>query len=99
MEHVHNKEYVGKKHFVKRKEVSFKDGTQMNATDKPDRRMSSPQRFTISILINSLNWCVAGANSTCLTGTSAPAGVLHFTFSQLTVDEIYKPRVHGEGRR
>lgn len=89
MEHMHNKEYVGKKHLSEEKRVSFKDGTQMNGTDKPDRWMSSPQMFTISILINRLNWCIAGANSTCLTGTSAPAGPLLFIRSQLIVDGFY----------
>lgn len=99
MEHMHNKEYVGKKHLSEEKRASFRDGTQMNGTDKSDGRMSSPQMFTISILINTLNWCVAGANSTCLTGTSAPAGLLLFTRSQLIVDGFHEPCVHAEGSR
>lgn len=71
----------------------------MNGTDKSDGRMRSPQMFAISILINRLNWCVAGANSTYLTGTSAPAGLLLFTRSQLIVDGFYYPCVHSEGSR
>lgn len=99
MEHMHNKECVGKKHLSEEKRFSFKDGTQMNGTDKPDRQMSVPQMFTISNLINRLNWCVAGANFTCLTGTSAPSGLFLFTCPQLIADRFYEHHVHRAGCR
>lgn len=79
------------------KRVSFKDRTHMKDIDNPDGRMSPSTDVYYLILINRFNWCVAGANSTCLTGTSAPAGLLLSTLSWLRLDRFYKPQVHGEG--
>lgn len=79
----------------KKKRLLFKDGTSVKGTDNPDGRMSPSTDVYYLILINGFNWCVAGANSTCLISTSAPAGLLLFTLSEWMGPT--KPRVHGEG--
>lgn len=86
MEHMQNNTYGSSEE----KRVPFKDGTHMKDIDNPDGRMSPSTDVYELILINRFNWCVAGANSTCLTGTSAPAGLLLSTFSWLRVDRFYK---------